>query len=389
MEAEMRTAAGLYPISVVSLKEERYHRTREMMAEQGLDVILAFSFASISQRANVRFLTNYAPTTRYAGVVFPKEGSSVLLVPYPVHIGWARQTAWTEDVRLCPDFVDGITAILRERGYDSGRIGLAGQVGHPVDALPPAFHAQLAELLPKARIENAAAVFSRLRIVKSPDELRLVSASVQIADEVLRALPDIVRPGLKQHKLVADAEHIARAQGAEQVLILVGAGGSEAHPAVVPRPLQRGDVVTFSAEVAGPGGYWIQTVRTLSLGEPPARIREAVDLCTRVQEQVAGELRPGMPIGAACQAGEKLLLERGAIADSDLPFFFGHGMGLDLGIGPPILSDNRESLPAGSVIAIHPALDLDGQEIFAGDLYAVEETGLVKLSAIPGGVMVL
>jgi hypothetical protein len=41
------------------------------------------------------------------------------------------------------------------------------------------------------------------------------------------------------------------------------------------------------------------------------------------------------------------------------------------------------------VEAIHPALDLDGQEIFAGDLYAVEETGLVKLSTIPGGVMVL
>jgi Xaa-Pro aminopeptidase len=114
-----------------------------------------------------------------------------------------------------------------------------------------------------------------------------------------------------------------------------------------------------------------------------------VEQCTRAQEQVAGDLMPGMAIGRACKAGEELLLEAGAIKDSDLPFFFGHGMGLDLGIGPRILSDNRKPLQSGSVIAIHPTLDLDGQEIFAGDLYAVEETGLVKLSTIPSGVMVV
>jgi hypothetical protein len=160
VEADMKMTADLCPISVASLKEERYQRTRKMMAEQGLDVILAFSFASISQRANVRFLTNYAPTTRYAGVVFPMEGSPVLFAPYPVHLTWAGQTMWTEDVRLSSDFLHSMVAILRERGYESGRIGLAGQVGHAVDALPPAFHSELGKLLPKARIENAAEVFS-------------------------------------------------------------------------------------------------------------------------------------------------------------------------------------------------------------------------------------
>jgi Xaa-Pro dipeptidase len=389
MEYMKKEAYSIYPVSVAALKEERYERTRRMMADQDLDVILTFSFASISQRANVRFLTNYAPTTRYAGVVFPKEGDPVLLVPYPVHIGWARQTTWVEDIRLTSDFLHEIKAILKERGYEKGHIGLAGQVGHPVDMMPPAFHSELRRLLPQARIENVAEPFSQMRVVKSPDESKLVSKSSEIADKAFKELPSILKPGLTQYELVAEAEYILRKQGAEYVLVLVGTAGTSSHPVVFPRPFEKGDVISFSVEVAGPGGYWIQTVRTLSLGEPSPKVREAVELCTRTQEQVASDLMPGKPIGQACKAGEKLFLEGGAIEESDLPRFFGHGMGLDLGIGPRIQSDNPEILQTGSVIAIHPSFLLDGQQIFTGDLYLVEEGGLKKYSKIPGGIMVL
>src|SRR6188768_1435666 len=78
--------------------EAKLERVRGLMAEQGLDAIVA--------RApdNVLYLTGFWGMKGWDAVVFPREGEPTLFC-LEASAGDAARTAWTSDVRLVPGYL--------------------------------------------------------------------------------------------------------------------------------------------------------------------------------------------------------------------------------------------------------------------------------------------
>ncbi|HEY3466145.1 MAG TPA: aminopeptidase P family N-terminal domain-containing protein, partial [Amycolatopsis sp.] len=72
--------AGLSPDDQAELRL-RHRKIRDAMAEQGLDVVLAYGPAW--RRENIRYFTDVTPAGSAALVVFPAEGDAVAFSTRP------------------------------------------------------------------------------------------------------------------------------------------------------------------------------------------------------------------------------------------------------------------------------------------------------------------
>ena len=155
-------------------------------------------------------------------------------------------------------------------------------------------------------------------------------------------------------------------------------------PMPIGRYLQAQDVIRFSIEPAGPGGFWTQTIRAFSIGNPTADVRNTFDLCSEALECARETLKPGVTGGDIAREIKRILNPSGGDVGP-----LGHGMGLDLTEPPYILLEDNTEIKPGMVIAIHPSLTLKRTDIWMGDTFVVTENGADKLSRIDNELIVI
>ncbi len=364
----------LCSVSVPELKQERYERLHSMMDAEGLDALVVLASAVLGRKGNLRYVTNYGPpVSRYAGVVFPRRGDSVLFVPYPVHAVWAESIAWAEDVRFSPDFPRDMAAVLQDRGYATGCIGLVGQ-----DTIV-GFEQALAERLSGAEITSATASLARLRMVKGPLEINLARHAASMADQVFTEAASLIAEGATEAEIFAAGEAQLRRLNSEECLLLIDSQGRQVMPIPSQRAVAPGDMVQYSVEPVSPGGHWIQSVRMFSRGEPSPLARRVVETFTHAISTAQDALSPGVPISEVA-GGIAEVLEPIA-PQGRIPY--GHGIGMD-NFEPPLLSvDSDVIAEVNMMIVMHPALIVEGQSFYLGDTYLVTEAGAERLSQYP------
>lgn len=363
----------LYAVPVAKLKQERYGRLLQMMGAEKLDALVVLTTAALGRKGNLRYITNYSPVSRYAGVVFPRRGNPVLLVPYAVHAAWAESISWIEDVRICDDFAAEIVAILHDVGSDSGCIGLDGE-----DSIP-GFATRLAERLASAELVPVAASLAQLRLVTGKVELALARHAAAMADQVLAETVTLIGGGATEAEIFAAGEARLRRLHAEDSLLLIDSIGQQVTPFPTAKSIAVGDLVQYSVEPVSPGGHWIQSVRMFSRGKPTSLVQDVVQKCTQALAAAQAFIRPGIPIAEVA----------GRIADFLEPIApqgripYGHGIGMD-NFEPPLLSvTSKDVVQENMIIVMHPALVVEKQSFYLGDTYVATAEGGERLSTYP------
>lgn len=361
-------------VDIPALRDTRYRGLRRMLDQQNLDALVVLAPATLGRKGALRYVTNYAPISRYAGVVFPRVGSPVLFVPYAVHAAWADNIGWVDDVRMSSDFAHDSAAALLDLGCGSGRIGLVGE-----DTLA-GFASGLADHLPDADLVGAASALGDLRIVKDPLEVQLARHAAAMADHVFDATTALVAEGATENEVLAAGESQLRRMHAEECLLLIDSQGRQVMPHPAPRRVEVGDVVQYSVEPVSPGGHWIQSIRMFSRGAPDPRVREVVDAIVEALGVAESTLAPGVRLGAVAAAMAEVL-NRVTPQRGKAPY--GHGIGMD-NFEPPLLSaDSDVVAQENMVIVIHPALVAEGRNYYVGDTYLVTPSGAERVSHYP------
>ena len=375
---------GFYPVPPVAIKAERYGRIREMMDREGLDALVVCSSAGLVGRGNLRFMTNYSPVTRFAAAVFPRRGEPVLLVPYVVHQFWAGSVSWVEDIRLALDYGAEVPKALAEAGVVGGRVGLVG-----MEFMPPSFVPSIRQSLPRIELVSVAEQYARVRLIKGPTDIAIMKNSATIADRVFGELLATIKSGLTENEIYARAEYLLRLQGCEGSLVLISSTAETGLPIPSARKVQPGDALQISLEPIGPGGYLVQIVRTVFLGEPSPQAREVYGICLRAQIEAERALGPGRKVSEVAAIGQEVLQGTpfGPRAMQKVPF--GHGMGVELGEPPRIAGDDPTVLEPSMAIVLHPNLYVDGIGVFIGDTYLITNSGVDRLSSTRRDLMVL
>jgi len=279
--------------------------------------------------------------------------------------------AWVTDVRAVPDFVATTIDVLNEIGRRGATVGLVG-----FENLHGSTESQITTALPSMSFERVTKPFLVMRAIKTTDEMDMVRRSAALADSVLEELSSAIRVGISENEIFARAEYLLILGGAEDHFLL----GSSEPKTVMPMPAERSlrehDVVRFSVEAAAPGGFWTQTIRVFSLGEPTPEIRNAFDLCVEALEQAREKLRSRTTGGEIARVMIGVLERAGGGHIGPL----GHGMGLDLTEPPYVHSEDETVIESNMVIAIHPYLTWDKANVWIGDTFLVTEDGTERLS---------
>jgi len=302
--------------------------------------------------------------------------------------------------------------------------GEATRVGLTLDTLSYNTVQRLQPLFPKAEMVDLAWDIRTLRMVKSAEEIAVVTRGGQIMNAMSDLIREHFRPGITELELSAALEHAFRLQGNEMMIRCRREGVEMAGCGVCTAGLNTLAGTKFEGVCGGVGlssavpfgvtadpiaphtpilidyglvfeGYHIDQTRMACWGEPPAEAQRAFDAMLDVEDTVFAALRPGVAWEEIYRIAVDRATELGYVEGfmglgSEQVKFIGHGVGLELD-EPPILAPRMKSpLEADMVLAIEPKVALPGLAMVGiEDTLVLRADGIERLTVCPREMVIV
>ncbi|HEY3918046.1 MAG TPA: M24 family metallopeptidase [Stellaceae bacterium] len=371
-------------------RDRRYRAVRAAMAAENLDALILPASTSRWEQtmADSRYLTTIGGFGTEALTIFPREGEVTAYV-FNRAAFWLHAQDWVTDVRDGRNlWLENIRERLGELKPTAGRIGIAGLSGltrTPDGIIPYATVEGLKEALPRAEFVNATALMSRVRQVKSAEEIALMRRATEIAEAMVGTLADL-RPGDTERTVYANMTHKLLTMGGDlPAMIIIGSGPDLQHGMFVPtlRPLGVRDVIT--GEVEGRyAGYSGQIVRPAVLGAARADFRELVGITVAVFDDVRAAMKADATLGGVLAAYEAAVAKHGGGAcKTAYPLMHARGLGDEY---PTVLSPDDIAkhgdfkLEAGMAFVLKPRVARKGVPTAQiGDMVVIGENAGIRL----------
>jgi Xaa-Pro aminopeptidase len=299
----------------------RWRKVQAMMAEQGLDFLVAYADDRATfGPAHARWLANFPVHFEPACVLMPSQGTPAMLVG-PESDEYARLVGQIADVRVLREFthpnedypytkIQPLAEIMAEIGQGAPtarRIGLGGRGLIGADTM-----AALRVALPDVAWVDVEDALCDLRAQKSPAEIAVIRTAYKIAEAGFQAAVESIRPGVTERAVAAEIEAAMRRAGAEGTGIdTIVASGPNTRPILARstfRPIGANDLVLLTIAPRYEG-YHAAIGRVVLVGNPGAEIRRALDVAIRAQQACCDALRPGIQGRAVEAIGRKIVAE--------------------------------------------------------------------------------
>src|SRR6202049_1756844 len=254
--------------------DRRYGNTRGPMQAEKVDALIVCGNQYAGFEGAVRYTADFEIVHRYVYVLIPLSGDPVLVFPREARwIGdkkapFVREKVWAEiPGKWLRDEIEkrrwkrvavyGMDFIMAVRDYRE----LQGQ---SFELVPFDFH------------------FDMARAVKSEEELEGFRDSMDIILDGFHALLAAYEPGRSEAEIMAPAveRFFARGAGPRMMnIVLSGTNGEAEASFKVPghRVTAVDDLLLYSLEVTGAGGYWVEFSRPLIRGKLSPRTQAMAD----------------------------------------------------------------------------------------------------------------
>src|SRR3954469_17900924 len=342
-------------IDFARLRRDRLEKARASLRDSPLGAVLLFD------QNNIRYVSSthigeWGRDKSARCVLLPREGEPVLwdfgsaAKHHRLYAPWLRESSWQAGVTSMRG------AMPRETGVPdalAGRIhrelaerGLAGEpLGIDLTDMETLYSLQ------RQGIEtgDAQPVMMRARAIKTEEEIALLEHAAAIVDAVYEEIYRMLRPGVREHEVVARAVPLLFELGSEQVEAINAVSGDRCnpHPHVFSdRLLRPGDQAFFDV-IHSFMGYRTCYYRTFNVGGvTPAQI-DAYKQCREWLDEAIELVRPGTmtdQIASVWPTAQEL-----GFPDEQACFGlqFGHGLGVGLYEAPMISRVHSLEHPIG------------------------------------------
>ncbi|NTU59565.1 MAG: aminopeptidase P family protein [Deltaproteobacteria bacterium] len=241
------------------------------------------------------------------------------------------------------------------------------------------------ELLPGVERTDASDALDGLRRSKDAEELRALRAAAGVAEEALRRVLPLVRPGASELE-VATAFHMeALRLGADSLsfdtIVAGGFRGALPHAQPGERRFESGDLVVFDFGVRLHGYCSDETV-TVPVGRISKEARRVYDTVFEAQRAALKTVRPGVPLVDVDGAARKW------IADAGYGALFGHGTGHGVGLAvheaPTVSTRSKDVAEEGVVFTVEPGVYVAGKfGVRLEDCLVVTASGYEMITSAP------
>jgi Xaa-Pro dipeptidase len=325
-------------IDFQAMREYRLRRAREQMQKYDLGALLCFDLD------NVRYITstNLAEWARGKVVrwcVLPREGEPVLfevgtaavvkreLCPWLKPENIRPSTPWMRganvdpvNVALSTKAVAEMKAVLTENKVANMRVGVDEMDVYLLEALQGA----------GLRVCNAYNAMFDARVIKSPDELKLIEVSASLVDGVYANIVDAIRPGVRENEIVAKIYAWLIEHGVDRIsgVNCVSGPRSNPHPHdYSDRLIRPGDLV-FIDIMSHYLGYATCYYRTFAVTHKTQRQRDVYKRAYDWLQASIDVVRPGITTADIASQWPSAK-ELGYASETEaLGLAIGHGIGL-------------------------------------------------------------
>jgi len=317
-------------------------------------------FFLIFNNVNLTYFTGFPGAT---ALLIPKQGESTL---YVSAVNYEQAKAET----------NGLTVELLKRGENIMQKIAAKTASNKlaVDSLSIESWRALAKAVGgEEKLETGSNLIRELRIVKDPEEIKLIREASNLANIGMQVASQTIRPGVKEKEVAAEVEYAMRKNGSDgtsfDTIIASGVSSAFPHGSCSDKTIKDGDLVVVDLG-ATYKFYRSDMTRTFIAGnasEKQAKIYEAVKLA---QQKAFQTIKPGVSARDVDEAARQIIEAAGFGG-----FFvhnLGHGVGLEIHEAPILSPDTKDTLAAGNVVTDEPGIYLPG---FGG--VRIEDTVLV------------
>ena len=358
--------------------ERRYKNIRLQMEKAGLEALLVCGNQYAGFEGAVFYMSGFEIVHRYVYVLFPLEGEPTLVFPREARwIGdkgkpWVKDHVWPEtpgqwirDVALERKWkrlgVYGLNFVMAVRDYRELSNG-------SLELVP--FDTQ----------------FDTARAVKSEEELAEVRDAMDIILDGFWALIKAYAPGKTEAEIMAPAveRFFARGAGPRMMNILLSGADGEAEAFFkVPgkRVVEANDLLLYSLEITGAGGYWVEFSRPLLRGKPSVTTQKMADAYPAALEAA----RKLMRADELASNVHRVVAETFSKHGFTLGHLSGHSIGTTMLEYPAIGAKSEVPLEENMIFSLHPqVVDRDGKVcLYTQDTYRVGKTEGECLAQVP------
>jgi Xaa-Pro aminopeptidase len=370
---DLERSQGRSPKPPLGEQQNRLQRARTAMDARKLDGLLVWGSAAANGDP-IRFLSGYIHVFPGASslLLVPRERDPVLLIDQPWHLEEARRMSWVEDIRPYPNpsrrwLADELRRALQEAvraaGLTSGRLGgFAGE-------MPAVYTEILGATLADASFGDAVPVWEDIVGAPSRYDAAKIRETAAVADLGLAGAVEAAGEGVPEYELCFHSLARMAAAGAD---FLHGSGlsthvntgsFSEVVSNVRPhlfsrRPLEAGQMFWFDLSACYEG-YYTDTDRTISVGEPSPEQRELYEVTAEMYRVMLAEARAGVPGGNLWKAANKVAVDAG-YGDHSNHVYLGHTTGITTSSRPVVARGETAELRPGSFLNVEPGIFVPG-----------------------------
>jgi len=348
------------------------------MERESLDALIVCGNQYAGFEGAVFYVSGFEIVHRYVYVVLPLVGNPTLVFPREARWIGDKSKPWVKD-QVWPD-IPG--RWICEHAHDGGwrRVGVYGTdfimaVRDYIELTKGSF-----QLVPFDR------QFDMARAVKSDEELAEVRDAMDIIVDGFWKLVAAYEPGKTEAEIMAPAveRFFARGAGPRMMNIMLSGAHGEAEAAFkVPghRVVSSDDLLLYSLEITGTGGYWVEFSRPLIRGKLSSRTQAMADAYPHALEEARKLMRAGELTSTVHRAVAGSFAKHGFA----LGHLSGHSIGSTMIEYPAIGASSDVMLEENMVFSLHPqVVDSDGKVcLYTQDTYRIGKTEGECLTDVP------
>jgi creatinase len=368
----------------------RLDRLRVVMADRGVDAVLFTSIHNVNYYAD--FL--YCSFGRPYGLVVTQEESTSISANIDAGQPWRRTfgenvvfTDWRRD-----NYVRAVQSLVPAGGclgveHDHINVALLGKVG---------------AALPGTEVVDVSADCMRLRMLKSDEEIAVITHGARIGDIGGAACVEAIAEGVPEHEVAlhstqAMVREIARTFPHVELMdtwtwFQSGINTDGAHNPVTSRRIERGDILSLNC-FPMIAGYYTALERTLFCEEASDEHLRIWEVNCLVHDEGKKRLVPGAVCGEVAQALNEIYAEYDLLKYRT--FGYGHSFGVlchyyGREAGLELREDIDTVLEPNMVVSMEPMLMLPEGLPGAGgyrehDILVITDEGATNITGFPYG----
>ena len=331
-------------IDMAKLRSDRLEKARASLRDSELGAVLLFD------QNNIRYVssTNIGEWARDKSarcVLLPRTGEPVLwdfgsaAKHHRLYAPWLPESSWQAGVTSMRGAMPRETGMPDALAARIKRVleenGVAGEpLGIDLTDMETIYSLQRAGI----EVGNAQPVMMRARAIKTEEEIALLDHAAAIVDAAYEQIYRMLRPGVREHEVVAETMKLLFELGSEQVEAINAVSGDRCNPhphIFADRLLRPGDQAFFDV-IHSFMGYRTCYYRTFNVGGVTQSQIDAYKQCREWLDQAIDLVKPGnttAQIASVWPTAQEL-----GFPDEQSCFGlqFGHGLGVGLYEAPMI-----------------------------------------------------